>query len=209
MPEHEDIKRWFSEQVERNMDSLYSLALRLTCNRADAEDLVADTVTRAWKSVDSLDDRTRFRPWVFRILHNGFISNYRKQSVRPDEYSYNEPTSENDMEEISNLLIRESDDFLFWWANPELEMTNRLLGEDIMKAIDTLPEVFRIVVSLVNVEGLGYDEAARVLGVPAGTIRSRMKRGRTLLQKALWQHARDAGLIDTCTETPNAERDYL
>ncbi len=86
------------------------------------------------------------------------------------------------------------DEFLKWWALPEKALINKLLGEQIMAAIDELPDAFRVTILLVNVEGLGYDEAAEVLGVPAGTVRSRMKRGRTLLQKALWQQAREAGL---------------
>jgi RNA polymerase sigma-70 factor (ECF subfamily) len=92
------------------------------------------------------------------------------------------------------LLNAQPDDFLVWWANPERQFFNNMLGSAIMAAIDDLPESFRVTVILVNVEGLTYDEAADVLGVPPGTVRSRMKRGRTLLQKALWQQACDAGL---------------
>jgi len=195
MPDITELKTWFSQQVQANMDSLYSLAFRLTGNRMEAEDLVAESVTKAWSSVGMLDDRNRFRPWIFRILHNGFISNYRKKSIRPAERSYDESAGGDDREIISSLLIKESDEFLHWWANPEREFSNKLLGEDIMTAIEDLPESFRVAILLVNVEGLSYDEAARVLDVPSGTIRSRMKRGRTLLQKSLWQHAKDAGLI--------------
>jgi RNA polymerase sigma-70 factor (ECF subfamily) len=93
------------------------------------------------------------------------------------------------------LLNRQPDDFLLWWADPETEVANQLLGEQIRAAIEELPENFRETILLVNVDGLGYDEAAEVLGVPKGTIRSRMKRGRTLLQKALWTQAKDAGLL--------------
>ena len=195
MPDITELKTWFSQQVQANTDSLYSLAIRLTGNRTEAEDLVAESVTKAWSSVGTLDDRNRFRPWIFRILHNGFISNYRKKSIRPAESCYDESAGDDDREIISSLLIKESDEFLHWWANPEREFSNKLLGEDIMTAIEDLPESFRVAILLVNVEGLSYDEAARVLDVPSGTIRSRMKRGRTLLQKSLWQHAKDAGLI--------------
>ncbi len=191
-----DLKNWFSHCIEENMDSLYALGLRLTRNSADAEDLVAEAVTRAWSAIRTLDDQNRFRPWLFRILHNCFISDYRKKSVRPIETSYNEnPVADDDKSEIATLLINQSNEFLNWWANPEREFANNLLGEDIMAAIEDLPESFRITVQLVNVEGLSYDEAAEVLEIPPGTVRSRMKRGRTLLQKALWQHAKEAGLI--------------
>lgn len=197
MPDPQQLKSWFSQQVEENMDSLYSLAARLTRNNADAEDLVAESVTRAWTSIHLLEDQSRFRPWVFRILHNGFISNYRKKSVRPVECSYDENPNKDSKEEISNVLIEQPNEFLSWWANPESEFSNQLLGEDIMNAIEQLPEAFKATILLVNVEGLSYDEAAEVLEVPPGTVHSRMKRGRTLLQKSLWDHAREAGLIES------------
>ncbi len=99
-------------------------------------------------------------------------------------------------ESVVDLLLKQSDEYLFWWANPELELTNRLLREDIVAAIESLPEVFRATVVLINIEGMSYDEAAGVIGVPPGTIRSRMKRGRALLKKALWEQAKNAGLVD-------------
>jgi len=198
MPDTTQLKQDFSHRIEENMDSLYAFALRLTRNSADAEDLVADSVVKAWSAVHALEDQSRFRPWLFRILHNCFVSDYRKKSVRPAEISYEEARgvgADHDGQEVASLLIEQPDDFLLWWANPEREFANRLLGKDIMAAIEALPEAFRITVLLINVENLSYDEAAEVLGVSPGTIRSRMNRGRTLLQKALWQHARDAGLI--------------
>jgi len=191
----DDTKAFFSRSIEDTMDSLYGLALRLTRNPADAEDLVAESVAKAWSAIASLENRKHFRPWLYRILHNGFISNYRKQSVRPAETAYDENPDNKGEDEIVDLMIKQSDDFMYWWANPEKEFINQLLGESIMTAIESLPEVFRMTVMLVNVEGLSYDEAAAVLGVPPGTVRSRMKRGRTLLQKALWEQARDEGLI--------------
>lgn len=196
----ENIKAWFSQGIEENMDSLYAMACRLTRNQADAEDLVAESVTKAWAAFASLEDRTRFRQWLFRILHNCFISDYRKKSIRPKETPYDELPVQEGEDEISELLIRQPNAFMHWWANPEKEFINSLLGEHILQAIDSLPDVFRTTVLLVNVEGFSYDDAADVLGVPSGTIRSRMKRGRTLLQKALWQLAIEEGLIEGDTE---------
>jgi RNA polymerase sigma-70 factor (ECF subfamily) len=180
-----DTKAFFGTGVEENIDALYGVALRLTRKDADAEDLVAEAVTKAWSSIDTLSDRDRFRPWLFRILHNTFISDYRKQSVRPMEASYS--AGECDEDDLVTLLNEQSDDFLVWWSNPEREFFNDLLGEQLLDALDQLPEAFRTVVILVNVEGFTYDETAEVLGIATGTVRSRMKRGRTLLQKALWQ----------------------
>lgn len=188
-------KAWFSQGIEEYMGPMYKLALRLTRNAADAEDLVAESVSKAWSSIHSLEDQKRFRPWIFRILHNGFISNYRKKSVRPVECSYDELEPDTTSHEVASVLIEQPNEFLNWWAEPERDFFNDLLGEDLIKAVESLPEVFQLTVTLINLEGFSYDEAAEVLGVSPGTIRSRMNRGRTLLQKALWQHANDAGLI--------------
>ena len=176
-------KAFFEVGVEANLDALYSVALRLTRRDADAEDLVAETVAKAWGSIATLKDRKRFRHWLFRILHNTFISDYRKKSVRPPEASYSDGCGDDD---LVNFLNEQSEDFLVWWSNPEREFFNDLLGEQLLEALEELPEVFRTVVVLVNVEGFTYDETAEVLGIAPGTVRSRMKRGRTLLQKALW-----------------------
>lgn len=191
----ENAKAHFSRAIEETMDALYTVALRLTRNGADAEDLVAETVAKAWAAFSQLEDKERFRPWVFRILHNSFISDYRKKRIRPiEESDVRVSTCGEDEDDIFSLLETMPHDFLVWWGNPEREYVNKLLGDDIRKAIASLPEAFRVTVILVNVEGLSYDEAAEVLGVPPGTVRSRMKRGRTLLQKSLWEQATGAGL---------------
>ena len=191
MTKRDEIRAFFSREIEDNMDALYGVALRLTRSGADAEDLVAEAVIKAWTAINTLEDRSRFRPWIFRILRNCNISQYRKQSVRPMETRY----EDGDDEELATLLNEQPDDFLMWWANPEREFFNDVLGETILSEIERLPEEFRMTIILINVEGLTYDEAAEVLDIPRGTVRSRMKRGRTLLQKSLWQQAKEAGLI--------------
>ena len=196
MTDQESAKRDFSDAIEKCMTSLYHLALRLTQHSVDAEDLVAEAAAKAWAGFGSLEDRSRFRPWMFRILHNCFISRYRRNTLRPVEMPLEDSGSDpEDRYDLCNFLLEQPNDFLVWWADPEKEITSRLLGDDILTALDALPEAYRTTVVLVTVEGFSYDEAAEVLEVPAGTVRSRMKRGRTLLQRQLWQHARDAGLI--------------
>ena len=180
---NDETKAFFGAGIEQHINAMYSVALRLTRKGADAEDLVAEAVAKAWSSIHSLNDRARFRPWLFRILHNTFVSDYRKRSIRPMETSLDD--SEND--ELATLLNEQSDDFLIWWSNPEHAFFNELLGDQLLAAIDGLPEAYRTVVILVNVEGFTYDETAEVLGIAPGTVRSRMKRGRTLLQKTLWE----------------------
>lgn len=190
-------KAFFARHIQEDMDALFGVALRLTGRPADAEDLVAEAVSKAWAAIATLEDRSRFRPWIFRIVRNCYLSDYRKKSVRPTVAVYDELASGEEDGDVCTMLMNESDEFLSWWSNPEKDFFNNLLGEEIMTAIDELPEAFQVTIMLVNVEGLTYDEAAEALGVPKGTIRSRMKRGRTLLQKALWRQARDAGLSDT------------
>lgn len=196
MTEQESLKSFFSHGIKENMDGLYGMARRLTRNDADAEDLLAESVTKAWSAIESLEDRQRFRPWVFRILHNCFISAYRKKAVRPKEQVYEEQFMNEMGDDLTELLVQQPNEFLDWWGNPEREFANTLLREDIMAAMDDLPESYRVTILLVNVEGLSYDEAADVLEIPPGTVRSRMKRGRTLLQKALWEHGQEAGLVN-------------
>lgn len=193
-----DLKAFFGSGVEQNIDALYSVALRLTRKNADAEDLVAETVAKAWSAIGNLDDQDRFRPWLFRILHNTFVSDYRKKAIRPVEASFDK--GDNSEDELASLLTEQSDDFLVWWSNPERAYFNELLGDQLLTAIDELPDAFRSVIVLVNVEGFTYDETAEVLGIPPGTVRSRMKRGRTLLQKALWKQ-RPGSQDDTNHET--------
>jgi len=189
-----DDKVFFSRCIEDNMDALYGVALRLTRRQADAEDLVAEAVTKAWISIGTLEDKGSFRPWVFRILRNCYISDYRKKSIRPTEAIYDELADGSEDGDVCSMLMNEADEFLTWWSNPEKEFFANILGDQIMAAIDELPDSFRVTILLINVEGLTYDEAAEALGIPKGTVRSRMKRGRTLLQKSLWRHAQDAGL---------------
>ncbi|MBC8338165.1 MAG: sigma-70 family RNA polymerase sigma factor [Alphaproteobacteria bacterium] len=197
----EETKSWFSERIDEYADPLYGYSFQLTRNRTDAEDLVADAVSKAWSGVESLKDRRKFRSWIFRILHNCYVSNYRKKSVRPVEVSQNVAFDEI-TDDLTNFLTEQSDEFLAWWGTPEREFANKVLGEDILEAIEGLPDEFKGAVVLVTVEGLSYNEAAEVLEISSGTVHSRMKRGRMLLQKALWIHATEAGLI---TETPPKE----
>ena len=179
-------KQWFSRGIEENLDALFGVALRLTGHRADAEDLVADCISRAWQARDTLQDKRCLRAWLFRILRNQHITQCRKSARRPPETTYDEGVGE--------FLEQQNDDFLNWWANPELSCFGAGLAEQIDRALSGIPRPYREAIQLVNVEGLSYEEAATVLGIASGTIRSRMKRGRTLLQKALWRQARDAGL---------------
>jgi RNA polymerase sigma-70 factor (ECF subfamily) len=185
-----DPRAWFEGEVVGVLPDLYATALRLARNAADAEDLVAEAVAKAWAAGGTLSDRSCFRGWIFRILTNTFLSERRARAARP----VTQPLEEECGEDFS-LFERLHQPFLLWWGNPEQAFLDRLLRADLQRAVDALPEAFRVVVVLVELQGLSYQEVAEVLEIPVGTVRSRLARGRALLQKALWEHARDAGLV--------------
>ena len=190
-PTAED-RQWFEHEVVSVLPDLYGTALRLAKNAADAEDLIAEAIAKAWTSLGSLHDRSCFRGWLFRILSNTFVSDCRARAARPRFDSLDERSEEED--EPFSLFERLHQPFLLWWGSAEQEFLNKLLREDLEKAVDALPEAFRVVVVLADVQGFSYQEIADALGIPIGTVRSRLARGRSLLQKALWEHAVDAGL---------------
>jgi RNA polymerase sigma-70 factor (ECF subfamily) len=185
-------ENFFEVELKAILDRLYGAALRLTRDKTDAEDLVADAVTKGLEKLDTLKDRQNFRGWMFRILTNTFISNYRKQSVR-ETLVYDE--AEDDDENPFWIFDRLHQPFLLWFSNPEQDFLNKVLNKDLETALDNLQEAYRIVVVLADLEGFKYAEISEILEVPVGTIRSRLARGRSLLQKALWQHGVDAGLV--------------
>lgn len=182
---------WFEKEVLEALPELTGTARRLTANSADAEDLVADAVAKAWSALPGLRDRSAFRGWICRILTNLYLTQWRSRTARGPHESFDEGQDE----EGFSLFDRLHQPFLLWWGNPERQFLDRLLREDLEKAIDQLPDVFRVAVTMADVQGVSYKEIAESTGVPVGTVRSRLARGRSLLQKALWEHACDAGLV--------------
>lgn len=190
-PQHRDV---FVSHVEGSLDRLYGVALRLTRNASDAEDLVAETVARAWACLNTLQDPDRCLPWMIRIMTNMFISEKRTiKSKTVHEQYIDEPGSDD---ANFSLFERLHQPFLLWWGNPEQEFLDQVAKQDIANAIDELPEGFRMVVLLSDMEGLTYAEIAEALDIPVGTVRSRLARARGLLQKSLWEHALDKGLVE-------------
>jgi RNA polymerase sigma-70 factor (ECF subfamily) len=189
--DHTCNRAFFETEIRQLLGRLYGVALRLTGNPAEAEDLVSETTIKAWSKLDQLEDRQAFRKWVFRILTNTYISSRRREA-------HHERTDalEEDGEQSFSLFEKLHQPFLLWWSNPEHALLNKLLGEDIDRALDSLPESFRTVVVLVDIEGSAYDEVAVSLGVPVGTVRSRLSRARSMLQRALWEQAAAAGLVE-------------
>jgi RNA polymerase sigma-70 factor (ECF subfamily) len=186
-------KRAFEDQVLALLGSLQGVARRLCCNDAEAEDVVAEAVARAWRSRDTLEDPGAFRAWIFRILHNTFISERRRPDCRLVPL---EEVEFDDGQDAARFSIFEQmhQPFLLWFSNPEQEFLNKVLREDLERALAALPEHYRVVVVLSDLEEFNYAEIAAALDIPVGTVRSRLARARGALQKALWQNAREYGL---------------
>jgi RNA polymerase sigma-70 factor (ECF subfamily) len=169
------------------LDQLYGTALRMTRSPADAEDLVQDTYAKAFAAFRSYEQGTNLRAWLFRILRNTFINNYRKAQRQPSSYSSEELTDGQllDLEQRTSGGVRSA----------ENEALERLGDEEIANAMATIPEDFRTAVYLADVEGFSYKEIADIMDTPVGTVMSRVHRGRKALRGLLTDYARERGLL--------------
>jgi RNA polymerase sigma-70 factor (ECF subfamily) len=174
MMEHIDL-------IEKHIDSLWFTAMRLTRNREDAEDLVQETCMKAWENLSSLQSEKKARTWLLKILTNTFINKYRREQNSPE-------------------LIDVEPDFLepiFYksgqYVDLEKEIFSTVMDEEVKEAIESLPVEFRIVVLLVDIEGLSYREVQEILNISSGTLSSRLYRGRRLLRDELYEYAKSRG----------------
>ncbi|MGQ4879765.1 sigma-70 family RNA polymerase sigma factor [Billgrantia sp. LNSP4103-1] len=188
-------REWFEQRLAPLMDRLYGTALRLTRHPADAEDIVAEAVIKAWTQLDRLRDAQRFEGWMFHILTNTYLSEWRRRRCRPQatDGAAAEPA---ELDSASFTLFQQlHQPFLLWWGSLEDQFFNGLLHEDLERALDALPDAYRVAIVLVEVQGYTYEEVASLLGIPLGTVRSRLSRARSHLQQTLWEQAREAGLV--------------
>jgi len=167
----------FEEQVRPLLDALYRTALRMTGHGASAEDLVQETVLRAWKSYGQFEKGTNFKAWLFTILTHAFINEYRRRSRAPGLTDFTEIEPESRTESVH-------------LAADDLQRLGDQLGDEALRALERVPAEFRIVFLLSTFEDLTYKEIAAVLGVPIGTVMSRLFRARTLLREELAAGAR-------------------
>lgn len=173
----------FEREMIPHLDSLYNFAIRLTTDPIDAEDLVQDTIVKAFRFFGSYEKGTNAKAWLFRILKNSYINNYRKKSKQPQQVDYDEVSTY-----YENVRSEQSDT-----TDMEDIMYRDMLDDHITRALQRLPEDFRTVVLLCDVEGFTYEEIANMLDVPIGTIRSRLHRGRNLLRVELEEYADKRG----------------
>src|SRR5438105_2983886 len=179
----------FEAQAMEFMPSLYTAALRMTRNPADAEDLVQETYLKAYRGFGGFQEGTNLKAWLYRILTNTFINSYRSKKRRPEE---------TDIEDVEHLYLYRRLGGLEAAASgrsAEEEVLEHVTDAEVKEALEALPEQFRMAVLLGDVEGFSYKEIAEILDIPIGTVMSRLHRGRRALQKRLYEFGRERGLI--------------
>lgn len=177
----------FEDTAMPFVDALYNTAYRMTRNSQDAEDLVQETYLKAYRYYDKFTEGTNLKAWLFRILKNTFINNYRKRQSQPLQSAF------DDIEDAFESQIRVEPGKQI--PNPEEDILKDVLDEDVQRALDELPEDYRMVVLLADLEGFSYQEISEILEVPPGTVMSRLYRARRRLEEQMLEYARDHGYI--------------
>ncbi len=179
----------FEAGVLSQLDSLYRTARRMTSNQQEAEDLVQETMLKAFRFAHTYQRGTNLRAWLFRILNTSAINRYRKQATHPTTTSLPEGEDFYLYNRIKDLSGQELN------IGAEEEVLSQYLDEDVYQALNDLPPNFRMAVVLADIEGLSYKEIAEALQIPIGTVMSRISRARRQLQKSLWKYAQDRGYV--------------
>jgi RNA polymerase sigma-70 factor (ECF subfamily) len=180
-----DKHKEFEAEALPHMDILYNFALRTTGDPDDAKDLLQETLLKAYRFWDKYEKGTNIRAWLFRIMKNSYINRYRKETREPDKVDY---------EDVENFYDSIRDDSKET-SDLQQRMFGNLLGDEVTAALQELPDDFRTVVILCDIEELTYEEIAEFLNCPIGTVRSRLHRGRNMLQARLHSYARQHGLL--------------
>ena len=180
----------FTNDAMQYAPQLFSTAVRMTRNRADAEDLVQETFLKGWRSFNTFQEGTNLRAWLFRIMTNTYINKYNAKQRRPDE------TELDEVEELFLFRRLGAFDQSKMSASAEDQMLEMFTDDEVKNALEELPEQFRLPVLLSDVDGFSYKEIAEMLDVPIGTVMSRLHRGRKVMQKLLYEYAKERGLVD-------------
>ena len=189
----------FAEEALPLAPQLYSAAMRMTRNNADAEDLVQETYLKGYRSYATFEEGTNLRAWLFRILTNTYINSYRTKQRRPEE---------TDLDSIEDFYLYRRIGGLeeaLASRSAEDELMDLFTDDEVKQALEDLPENFRLPVLLADVEGFSYKEIAELLVIPTGTVMSRRHRGRKAMQKALFTFAEQRGLVPPSDAAPTDE----
>jgi RNA polymerase sigma-70 factor (ECF subfamily) len=176
----------FQQEFFPHMDAMYNFALKLTNDEDEAQDLVQDTCMKAYRFIHSFEPGTYAKAWLFRILKNNFINDYRKKSRGPSKVEF---------EWVEQSITGDEDSEPAFQADLQAETVNEMLGDEITAAIQALPVDFRMIIILCDLEEFSYEEMARILNIPIGTVRSRLHRARALLKVALSNYAKTKGYV--------------
>ena len=168
-----------------HINSMYNFAFRLTMDEDDAKDLVQDTYLKAFRFIESFEKGTNAKAWLFRILKNSFINEFRKKSKKPTTIDYQEVETYYNSEDMNQPII----------ASLKANIVHDLMGDEISRALNSLDVDFKTVIILCDLEGFKYDEMAKILDIPIGTVRSRLHRARNLLKEKLETYAKKMGYI--------------
>lgn len=166
------------------IDSMYNFAYRLTNDEDDANDLLQDTYMKAFRFINSFQQGTNAKAWLFRILKNSFINDYRKKSKEPSKIDY---------QEVETVYNSNEDAEVESTTDLRIEAVQDLIGDEVATALNSLPVDFRTVIILCDIEGFTYEEMAKILDIPIGTVRSRLHRARNLLKEKLRSYAKSMG----------------
>lgn len=177
-------ERVFEEEFLPQIDALYTFAYHLTYNEEDANDLVQETYMKAFRFIDKYKEGTNAKAWLFKILKNAFINQYRRRTKQPTQVDYEDITSYQEGDEDSNIS---------GYADLREEMFQTMMGDEVTNAINALPVDFRVVILLCDIEGFTYEEISKILDIPIGTVRSRLHRARNMLKDKLREYAQSLG----------------
>jgi RNA polymerase sigma factor (sigma-70 family) len=175
--------RVFNTEFMPHIDSMYNFAFRLTMDEDDANDLVQDTYLKAFRFISSFEQGTNAKAWLFRILKNSFINDYRKKSKEPAKVDYQDVETTYNSEDAE---VEHTTDL-------RIDAVQDLIGDEVATALNSLPVDFRTVIILCDIEGFTYEEMAKILDIPIGTVRSRLHRARNLLKDKLRGYAASMG----------------
>ncbi|NOT74855.1 MAG: sigma-70 family RNA polymerase sigma factor [Cyclobacteriaceae bacterium] len=173
----------FNHEFLPHINSMYNFGYRLTLDRDDAKDLVQDTYFKAFRFIESFQKGTNAKAWLFRILKNSFINDYRKKVKEPNKVDYQEVEQYYNSDDVDRQIT----------PDLRVDALKDMIGDEISNALNALDVDFRTVIILCDLEGFKYEEMAKILDIPIGTVRSRLHRARQLLKEKLSEYAKSMG----------------